>query len=234
METRQDPYCESAPGKRSSRPNPPRPVLPLTRTIRSQDACGCPDSRRWGSVLARASVYQVAHRVFHIRSPLNPWRDPILQSRQLRLQGCWRGEGSGSPGFRMPWDLPGDSGGAGGLLRRGPAGRGPLAPGEQFKAGRLAGAPGSLGAGGDGGLGDAGVHFSPKGLPGRTRSCAGTAGTSPLSPAAGGLSSCRGLRPPGRQAMERTYFKKMGNHLPLNQESGLIVNCSPSLYLAIY
>lgn len=38
-----------------------------------------------------------------------------------------------------------------------------------------------------------------------------------------GLSSCRGLRLLRHQAMERTYFRKTGIHLPLSEESGLIV-----------
>lgn len=39
---------------------------------------------------------------------------------------------------------------------------------------------------------------------------------------------------PRHRAMEITYFRKMGTHLPLREECGLIAKLSQFLYLAIY
>lgn len=79
---------------------------------------GVPTADTGGSELARASVYQVPHGVFHIRSPLNPMEGPHFTEQTaeaLRLL-----VGSGEWLSRPWWDLLGDSGEEGGLRRRGP------------------------------------------------------------------------------------------------------------------
>lgn len=58
----------------------------------------------------------------------------------------------------------------------------PPAPGEQFQAGRLAGAPGHLVLEETVGSAVLGVLFFPKGSPSRTRACAGPAGDVPSVP----------------------------------------------------